>query len=171
MNESAVPIEERTLQFGLLMESAQAHQRMAEAHLENLRVHTRGLDAVVREEIRRTLVEELRAVTEESAAAARALQTLQRTAHLRAFGWNVAIAVLCSAIPAGMVHFMLPTEGEITALRVRRDALAEDVSRLERHGARGEWRSCGDPGRLCVRVDRRAPAYGADGDYLVVKGY
>jgi hypothetical protein len=32
-------------------------------------------------------------------------------------------------------------------------------------------RTCGASARLCVRVDRNAPAYGPGADYLVVKGY
>ena len=171
MSERSVPIDDQTLKFGLLMESAQAHQKSAEAHLEKLRVHTQELDGVVREEIRRTLIEELQAVTAESAEAVRALRGMKRAAHLRGLAWNIVLAFLCAAIPAGMAHFMLPTEAEITALRARRDALAENVSRLERLGAKADWRNCGDPARLCVRVDRSAPAYGAKGDYVIVKGY
>jgi hypothetical protein len=32
-------------------------------------------------------------------------------------------------------------------------------------------RHCGDTSRLCVRIDRRAPVYGEQSDYLVVRGY
>lgn len=171
MSEHGIPIDDHTLKLGLLMESAQAHQKLAEAHLEKLRVHTQKLDGVVREEIRRTLIDELQAVTAESAGAAQALRRMKQAAHFRGLAWTIGIAVLCAAIPAGMAHFMLPTEAQIAALRLRRDALAENVSRLERRGARTAWRSCGDRARLCVRVDRTAPAYGEKGDYLIVKGY
>jgi hypothetical protein len=34
-----------------------------------------------------------------------------------------------------------------------------------------ELRRCGDAQRLCVRVDRSAPAYGAGADFFIVKGY
>jgi hypothetical protein len=34
-----------------------------------------------------------------------------------------------------------------------------------------DLRHCGSDQRWCVRVDRKAPAYGEQGDYLVVKGY
>ncbi len=59
MSERAPAMDDTTMKFGLLMESAQTHQKLADAHLEKLRAHTRDLDGVVREEIRRTLVEEL----------------------------------------------------------------------------------------------------------------
>ena len=64
MTEAAA-VDDATMKFGLLMESAQTHQKMAETHLERLRAHTEDLDGVVREEIRRTLVEELAELTAE----------------------------------------------------------------------------------------------------------
>jgi len=171
VSDQNLSVGDHTVQFGLLMESAQAHQKMAEAHLEKLRAHTQELDGVVREEIRRTLIDELQAVTVESAEAVQALRRMKHAAHFRGLAWSVALALLCAVIPAGMTHVMLPTEAEIAALRLRRDALAESVSRLERLGAKAQWRSCGDAARLCVRIDRRAPVYGEQGDYLIVKGY
>ena len=59
MSDRPATVDETTMKFGLLMESAQAHQKLAETHLERLRAHTQDLDGVVRDEIRRTLVEEL----------------------------------------------------------------------------------------------------------------
>ena len=57
MSERASTVDETTMKFGLLMESAELIKKMAESHLEKLRAHTQDLDGVVREEIRRTLVE------------------------------------------------------------------------------------------------------------------
>ena len=164
-------LEEETVKFGLLMESAQAHQKLAEAHLDDLRVHTRGLDEVVRSEIRRTLVEELQTVTQESARVTRALREMHRAAQLRGVLWNLGIAVLCTAIPGAFAHWTLPSAAEVATLRERRDALARSVADLERRGGRAEWRSCGAAARLCVRVDRSAPIYGDKADYVVLKGY
>jgi hypothetical protein len=56
MSDRTQTMDDATMKFGLLMESAQAHQKLAETHLEQLRAHTRDLDGVVRDEIRRTLV-------------------------------------------------------------------------------------------------------------------
>jgi hypothetical protein len=153
------------------MESAQAHQKLAETHLERLRVHTHGLDGVVRDEIRRTLLDELQAVTVESAGAARALRSITRAAEARRLTWNIGIAVLCAAVPAAVIHLVLPTEGDIASLRHRRDVLTDSVTRLERLGGKADWRLCGHPGRLCVRIDRNEPVYGERGDYMVVRGY
>ena len=83
MSERPAALDETTMKFGLLMESAQAHQKLAETHLEQLRAHTQDLDGVVREEIRRTLIEELREVTAESKRAAQALRGMKRAAGMR----------------------------------------------------------------------------------------
>jgi len=171
MSEGAQAIDDATMKFGLLMESAHAHQKMAEAHLEKLRSHTQDLDGVVREEIRRTLVEELHELTEESRRAARALAAMKRAANMRGLLWCAGIAVLCTAVPSAIVRWALPSAGDIDALRARRDELAANVARLEQHGGRVEWRYCGDAVRLCVRIDRTAPTYGEKSDYYVVRGY
>ncbi len=159
------------MKFGLLMESAQAHQRLAETHLEKLRAHTQDLDGIVREEIRRTLVDELQQLTAEGRRAAQALQGMKRAANLRVLLWSTGLAVLCTAIPSAIAHWLLPSRAEIAALRSERDRLAASVAALEQRGGRVDWRRCGDASRLCVRVERGAPTYGEKADYYIVKGY
>jgi len=171
MNEHPQGLDTDTMKFGLLMESAQAHQRLAEAHLEKLKAHTQDLDGVVRDEIRRTLIAELSAVTAESARAARALQDMKRTANLRAVLWNVGIAFLCTAIPTAVTTWVLPSPATIAALRTQQATLAQNVARLTLQGGKAEWRRCGEDARLCVRVDRGAPVYGEKADFYIVKGY
>src|SRR5580693_6182931 len=83
VSDRPAAMDETTMKFGLLMESAQTHQKLADAHLERLRAHTQDLDGVVREEIRRTLVEELREVTAESNRAVHALRGMKRAAGMR----------------------------------------------------------------------------------------
>jgi hypothetical protein len=164
-------MDEHTMKFGLLMESAQVHQKLAEAHLEKLRAHTQDLDGVVRDEIRRTLVDELQAVTAESERAARALRAMKHAANMRGLAWNAGIALICAGVPAAVAHYVLPTPADINVLRAQRDALAQNVASLEQRGGKVDWKSCGDPARLCVRIDRKAPVYGEKGDYYVAKGY
>ncbi len=171
MTERAPAMDDATLKIGLLMESAHAHQRMAESQLEQLRTHTQDLDGVVRDEIRRTLIAELQEVTAESKRAAQALHGVKRAANMRGLLWSVVIAVLSTAVPGAMAHWILPSAAEIDALRVRRDHLREDVSRLEQRGGRADLRRCGSPERLCVRIDKSAPAYGDKADYYIVQGY
>ena len=171
MSERTPGIDDTAMKFGLLMESAQTHQRLAETHLEKLRAHTQDLDGVVRDEIRRTLVEELQQLTAESRRAAQALSTMKRAANMRGLLWSAVIAILCTAIPSAIAHWLLPSAAEIDALRARRDQLQENVVRLEQRGGRIDWRHCGDEARLCVRIERGAPIYGDKADYYIVKGY
>jgi len=163
--------DDSTMKFGLLMESAQAHQKLAETHLEQLRAHTRDLDGVVRDEIRRTLIDELQMLTAESKRATEALQRIKRSAGVRVGLWSVVIAILCAGIPMAIIRWAMPSGSEIAALRARRDELAANVSALERRGGRIDWRSCGETARLCVRVDRKAPTYGEKSDYYIVAGF
>ena len=171
MSDHTQTMDDSTMKFGLLMESAQAHQKLAETHLEELRAHTRDLDGVVRDEIRRTLIEELRTLTAETQRATESLRKIRRSATLRIGLWSVAIAVLCTGIPTAAMRWALPSRSEISALQARRDELAAGIAALERRGARVEWRRCGDTTRLCVRVDRKAPIYGENADFYVVAGY
>jgi hypothetical protein len=167
----AARMEDDTMRLGLLMEAAQAQQNLAGSALDRLREHTTGLDAVVRDEIRTTLLEELRALGEESHRAAEALRRLQRTANLRLLVWSAVTAVLSSVIPLAITAWLLPTRTDVSALGARRDELAANIARLTRQGGNVQLRRCGSAQRLCVRVDRGAPSYGEDGDFLVVKGY
>jgi len=165
-------MEENTIKVGLLMEAAQAQQALAAAALEKLTAHTREIDTVVRDEIRHTLVEELQLLGNESRRAADALRSLGRSANLRVALWSVGVTLLCTAIPLYAAWWFLPSQGELVSLRAKRDELTSSLARLEQRGARADLRHCGsDPGRLCVRVDRKAPVYGEGGDYFVIKGY
>ena len=159
------------MKLGLLMESAQAHQQLAESQLEKLRVHTQDLDSVVREEIRRTLIDELQLLTAETARAARALRRVGRGAGLRAALLSFVPALICALVLLAVARWVLPSAAEVSSLRTRRDELRLSVSKLEQVGGRVDWRQCGDGRRLCVRVDRKAPTYGDGGDYYVISGY
>jgi len=105
MTDRVRAIDDTTMNFGLLMESAQAHQKLAESHLEQLRAHTRDLDAVVRDEIRRTLIEELQLLWAESKRATEALQRIRRGASVRFGLWSIVISILCSGIPMAIARW------------------------------------------------------------------
>ena len=171
MSERLQSSDDATMKFGLLMESAQAHQALAETQLERLRAHTQDLDAVVRDEIRRTLASELKFLNSEIKRATESLRRIGRSAGLRVGIWTMLMAALCTAIPLAILHRVLPSQSDIAGLRARRDELAATVAMLERRGGRVEWRYCGDAGRLCVRVDHQAPPYGEKADFYVVAGY
>jgi hypothetical protein len=166
-----VMVDDTTMNVGLLMESAQVHQKLAEGQLEKLRAHTADLDVVVRDEIRRTLVDELQLLTAETTRAARALQKLRGGAAWRAMVLSLCGALVCSMVPIALARWTLPSPADIAALRARREELAASVVRLEQQGGRIDWRRCGEAHRLCVRVDRKAPSYGEKADYFVIEGY
>jgi hypothetical protein len=99
MTDRSAAADDATMKFGLLMESAQAHQKLAETQLDKLRAHTQDLDSVVRDEIRRTLVEELQMLTAETARATRALQKVRRGAGLQGALWSFMLALICALAP------------------------------------------------------------------------
>jgi hypothetical protein len=164
-------ISEETLKVGLLLESAQVHQALVTENLQRLQAHVRELDAVVRDEIRRTLLEELQAVSTESHAAAQALNRAGRYAHGRLLAVGLGVILLATAIPAGFFAWIVPSPAEITALRSQRADLETAILHLRQQGAQIEWRRCGDELRLCVRIDRKAPAFGEQADYRIARGY
>jgi hypothetical protein len=169
MIETAMTDE--AMKLGLLMEAAQAQQRLGQESLERLSAHTHDLDVIVRDEIRRSVAEGLGSVANESRRAEQSLQSLRRSADVRILLWTVSIAAVCSAVGIAEAFWMLPSQREVAALRARRDTLAANVASLEQRGGMLDVRRCGGRARLCVRIDRTAPAYGPEADYLIVKGY
>ena len=163
-------MDESTMQTGLLMEAAQAQQKAVDALMHRLTEAVAGLDAVIRDELRRAFAEEFRALSAMSQVAAESLHQVRRAAGLRMATWAVAISVASSAAPCLFSWALLPSRTEVAKLRAQRNELAEGVAELERRAGHLDLRRCGESARLCVRVERGAPVYGADGDYRVVKG-
>src|SRR5579863_7884369 len=124
MDSRSQAMDEASMKFGLLMESAQAHQKLAETHLDKLNAHVQDLDGVVRDEIRRTLVEELQMLSAESRRAALVLQGIRRNSLTRGTIWSIVLSVVCTGIPTAIVGWFIPTERQLAALRMRRDELA-----------------------------------------------
>jgi hypothetical protein len=164
-------LEDLTVRIGLLMEAVESQRALASTALEQLQGHLAGLDGVVRDQIRATLAEELHTLAAESDHAVRSLRSAARAANLRLAVWTGAVSTVAVAIPLGLCLWLLPTRADIAALRSTRDELAANVLRLAQQGARAQLRRCGSTQRLCVRIDRSAPAYGEGADYLIVKGY
>lgn len=158
------------VKLGLLMETAQTHQKLAEAAIEKLSEHTQALEAVARDQIQRALVDALRTVHTEAQRAVEALQRIKREANARVTPWTLGPTVISVAIALFIAWWVLPTPAEISQLRTERDELASNIAVLNQRGARADLRRCG-AGRVCVRVDLSAPRYGASSDYMVIKGY
>jgi hypothetical protein len=171
MSGAALASDDHTVKLGLLMEAAHSHQELVDGSLRQLQAHTRGLDEVVRDEIRRVMSAELAELMDEAANAAEVLRALGRAARLRAAIWSAFAALLPGILVALILWWWLPSPAQIAALRSQRAELATTVSRLSGDGGRIDLRRCGDRSRLCVRIDRHAPAYGEQADYLVVQGY
>jgi len=129
------------------------------------------LDAAVRDEIRRTFTDECGALVQEAANAAEALLKLQRAANRRLAWWAWVCAGLSAAAAWLVVARLLPSSAQLAALRAQRTQLTAAVAQLAQRGGRIDLRRCGSARRLCVRVDRRSPAYGDAGDYFIVQGY
>jgi hypothetical protein len=164
-------VDEETMKLGLLVETAETHQKLVAALLEKLRQHTQGLDGAVRQEIRRTLLEELQGVHTESERAADALRRVQRAANMRVALWSIGIAAMCALASVAVALWYLPSSTEIEGLRQERQDLLAGVERLNKLGGRADLQHCGDERRLCVRVDPTAGRFGKHSDYYVIKGY
>jgi hypothetical protein len=164
-------VDEETMKLGLLVETAETHQKLSAALLEKLRQHTLGLDAVVREQIRRTLVEQLHDMHAETERAVDSLRRIQRAANLRVTFWSIGITGMCAAVAVAVAWWWLPSPEEMRGLREQRDELVAGVERLNKLGGRADLQHCGDERRLCVRVDPQAGHYGQHSDYYVIKGY
>jgi hypothetical protein len=171
MSGAAAAADDDTVKLGLLMEAAHSHQELVDGSLRQLQAHTRGLDEVVRDEIRRVMSSELAELVDETTRAAEVLRALARTAGLRAAWRGTLAAVVPGAAVAIFLWWWLPSPSQMAALRWQHAQLAAAVAQLSAGGGRIDLRRCGDTSRLCVRIDRRAPAYGEQSDYLIVQGY
>jgi hypothetical protein len=171
MNSETPAVDSDAVKLGLLMETAHSHQDLIDGSLRQLQAHTQGLDEVVRDEIRRVFVAELGELMGESGRAAVVLRGLARAATVRVAWWSALIGFVPSGMLALLVWWWLPAPAQIAALRAEQERLSAGVARLADSGGRIDLRRCGDPSRLCVRIDRHAPAYGEQSDYLVVRGY
>jgi len=159
------------MRLGLLMETAHAQQKLVEARIGKLEEAAAGLVAMLREEVHRALAEEIRALSSHSRNSADALESLQRSVGVRVAFWSASVTAMCAGVSLALAWWLVPAPSYIRSLRAQRDQLAEQVAALRRNGGLIELRRCGERGRLCVRVDRGAPSYGASSDYLVIKGY
>src|SRR5580692_6379819 len=97
---AAAPLDETTMKYGLLLETAQTQQELVATGLQELRDHTRGLDGIVRAEIRQTLIDELGEVVQESERAVATLRALERRARLRFLLSTMVTALLSAAMTA-----------------------------------------------------------------------
>lgn len=160
-----------TVRIGLLLEAVEAQRALGSRQLHALQQLLDGLDEQVRAEIRLTLSEELRALSEEAQRAAAALRAGARALTLRQALYSAVLASLCAGLPLLLCLALLPTRSEVAALAATRAQLGGEVARLAQQGGRSQLGRCGAAARLCVRIDRTAPFYGEHGDFAVLQGY
>ncbi len=171
MSRGETQVDEATTQAGLLVEAAQRQQQQTQMAVERLEAMTQGLDQIVRQEIRNAFAEEFQMLGAASQRAAEALRSVRRVASMRIALWAVAVTAACSAVPVAVAWVALPSRADLAQVRRDRDELAAGVTRLREEGGGVDLRRCGAEGRLCVRVERSGPAFGAHADYLIVAGY
>jgi hypothetical protein len=164
-------MDPETMKAGLLMEAAQAQQRLAESSLRKLKAHAGEVAGIVSDEVRRALAGELQTLASDTRAASDALRGLRRGVGWRLGLLSLGLSALSTALALAVAWWLLPSRAELAALRARHDEYAAATAALERAGGRADLRRCGDQQRLCVRVDRQAPAYGQSGEFLVIHGY
>jgi type VI protein secretion system component VasF len=119
IDEEGDDLSDGRASIGLLMEIARTHQELAGATLARLREHTAGLDVVVREQIRRTLIDELRGVHLECQRAVESLRRVHRAADLRILWWSVLIAALSAAVAAMVGYETAHIWRELTRLSMQ----------------------------------------------------
>jgi len=158
-------------QLAALLEGLRGQEQSWRAALARLDSLAATVESVVRDELRTAFVEEFQALGSAALRAEEALQRVSRVASLRIALWTLGVSVACAAMPIVVAWAVLPSRSQLTQLRGERDALAATVAQLDERGGKIELRHCGGARRLCIRVDRSAPAFGEGADYLIVKGY
>jgi hypothetical protein len=171
MTPDTLAADDDSVRLGLLMETAHTHQELIDGSLKRLQAHTQGLDEVLRDEIRRAFIAEFGHLIEESARTADALRSLGRAVTVKAAWRGALIGALPCIAATLLLSWWLPSPNQIGTLRIEQQRLSASIAALADSGARMDLRRCGERSRLCVRIDRRAPAYGERADYLVVLGY
>jgi hypothetical protein len=171
------------------------------ASLTELRDQVRALDAAhYRDQVNSALSTAqadltcaVQGVERSLVATAHAVDATARRAANHLTG-KLTLAIGAIVLAAG---FLIWTTGTLATWwqRATRDALAADIERLQDElpvlqARAAEWANragkavlvqCGasaaqagvkpTPGRLCVRIDLRAPAYGTNGEYRILDGY
>ncbi len=165
------PAGDESVKLGMLMEAAHMQQELIGSGIEQFQSLAHGLDEIVRAQIRRTLVEELAGVCEEAQRVVVALRAVEGAARLRSLRLTVLMTLLSAAGSAGVACWWLPSHTQMTSLRTQRDGMRAEIAALAASGGNIELRRCGSERRWCVRVERQGPVFGANSDFLVIKGY
>lgn len=125
----------------------------------------RDLDTAVGEAVHRAFLDAA------GMRAADQLSLVHRATGMRFARWSFGVVSLCALVPTVLTWMLMPSREQLIQARQTLDQLSTGVAQLSREGGRIELRHCGTEQRLCVRVDRKAPLYGENADFMVLKGY
>ena len=148
-----------------ILETINAQQSQIHGMLALIDTRARELDTAVGEAVQRAFADAA------GLHAGRRFAQLQRTTGLRLALWSIGVVAACALLPTVLTWMLMPSRAQITQARQTLAQLSAAVAQLSREGGRIDLRHCGTDERLCVRVDRRAPPYGENADYMVLKGY
>jgi hypothetical protein len=123
-----------------------------------------------------------KAVNEAVEAAHGAATAIQES--IKGVSWKLALVAFLAALGA-VVAFALGAYGlvawhsyEVHSLaREKADLVAEVVelkaaaADFAKRAGKAKLTTCGDKGRLCIEIDRKAGGFGDDGQYAIIKGY
>ena len=163
--------EPGVMQAGLLLETVQQQQTQVEGMLRRLELWSCDLDGVVRECLHQCLRDELQSAGQAARQTGDALQAVRRQARIRVGAWSLGLMLACGAVPLTLAWAFTPGREQIARQRREYEDLVAKVESLKALGGHIDVRRCGPSPRMCVRVNRKAPAYGDGGDYLVIEGY
>jgi hypothetical protein len=163
--KSELVTEATPVDLSQILATVHAQQSQIHGVLATLDSRARDFDSTLGEAVQRALAD---------AAGIRAAETLSqvhRGTALRFARWCFGVVSACALVPTLISWALLPSRAQLLQARQSLEQLSSGVAQLSRQGGRIELRHCGDANRLCVRVDRKAPFYGENADYMVLKGY
>jgi hypothetical protein len=160
LTADTVPVD-----LGRVLETVNAQQAQIHGVLATLDTRARDLDSTLGAAVQRAFMDAA------GLRAAEKLSQIHRATGMRFALWSFGIVSACSLVPTVLTWMLMPSRAQLLQARQNLDQLSAGIAQLSREGGRIDLRHCGEANRLCVRVDRKAPVYGVNSDYAVLKGY
>jgi hypothetical protein len=151
--------------LGRVLETVHAQQSQIHGLLAHLDTRSRDLDSALGEAVQRAFRDAA------GLQAATKLSQVHRATGVRFARWSFGVVSACALVPTILTWMLMPSRAQLTQARQSLDQLSAGITRMSREGGRIDLRHCGEANRLCVRVERKAPFYGENSDYAVLKGY
>jgi hypothetical protein len=162
---SELSMEATPVDLSQILATVHAQQSQIHGLLATIDSRSRDFDAAVGDAVQRVLTDSA------GMHAAENLSQVHRTTGRRFARWSFGVVSACAVVPTLLSWALLPSRAQMLQARQDLEQLNAGVAQLSRQGGRIELRHCGEANRLCVRVDRKSPFYGENGDFMVLKGY